>query len=97
MSLKLSVVAYSTCMRAGLSVRAHTMPLSSDTSPDWMPWVINGRSAARLMYGRAMPSSVTSAAAEPALASRRRRVMRVEMRIVMRPSILDRADHAGPT
>jgi hypothetical protein len=35
-------------MRAGLSARAHTMPESVVTSPDWMPWVINGRSAARL-------------------------------------------------
>ena len=48
MSLKLSVVAVSTSMRAGRSVRAQTTPESIETSPDWMPCVISGRSAARL-------------------------------------------------
>ena len=56
MVLKLSVVATSTCMRDGRSARAQTIPESTDTSPDWMPWVMTGRSAARLRYGRAMPS-----------------------------------------
>jgi hypothetical protein len=46
--LKLSVVATSTSMRAGRSARAQTTPESTDTSPDWMPWVISGRSAAQL-------------------------------------------------
>ena len=45
---KLSVVETSTRMRAGRSARAHTTPESIETSPDWMPWVMRGRSAARL-------------------------------------------------
>jgi hypothetical protein len=48
MSLKLSVVATSTSMRDGRSARAQTTPESAETSPNWMPWVIRGRSAARL-------------------------------------------------
>ena len=48
MVLKLSVVATSTCMRDGRSARAQTIPESADTSPDWTPWVMTGRSAARL-------------------------------------------------
>ena len=48
MSVKLSVVEASTSMRAGRSVRAQTTPESIDTSPDWMPCVMCGRSAARL-------------------------------------------------
>ena len=48
MVLKLSVVAISTSMRAGRSARAQTTPESMETSPDWMPWVMSGRSAARL-------------------------------------------------
>jgi hypothetical protein len=47
--LKLSVVATSMSMREGRSARAHTMLASPETSPDWTPWVIVGRSAARLM------------------------------------------------
>jgi hypothetical protein len=35
--LKLSVVATSTCIRDGLSARAHTIAESIDTSPDRMP------------------------------------------------------------
>jgi hypothetical protein len=37
MLLKLSLVAISTSMRAGLSARAQTTPESTETSPDWMP------------------------------------------------------------
>src|SRR3954469_18425146 len=80
MVLKLVVVATSTVMRDGRSARAHTMPESSDTSPDWTPWVMTGRSAARLRYGRAMSSSPVAMAAEPAVASSRRRL---HIRIVM--------------
>ena len=53
MSRKLSVVAISTCMRDGRSARAHTTPKSAETSPDCTPWVMTGRSAARLRYGKA--------------------------------------------
>jgi hypothetical protein len=49
MVLKLSVVAISASMRAGRSVRAQITPASVDTSPDCTPWVMSGRSAARLM------------------------------------------------
>jgi hypothetical protein len=48
MVLKLSVVAISANIRAGRSARAQTTAESLDTSPDWMPWVMSGRSAARL-------------------------------------------------
>ena len=48
MVLKLSVVAISTCIRAGRSVRPQTTPESTPTSPDCNPWVMTGRSAARL-------------------------------------------------
>src|SRR6187431_3335496 len=82
MVLKLSVVATSTCMRAGRSPRAQTIPESTDTSPDWMPWVMAGRSAARLRYGRASPSRPPITAAEPAVAkSRRRFIILVAMAI----------------
>ena len=63
MVLKLSVVATSTSMREGRSARAQTTPESIDTSPDWMPWVMIGRSAARLKAGLAImpPTAVTAA------------------------------------
>src|SRR5262245_735313 len=48
MVLKLSDVATSASMRAGRSARAQITAESSETSPDWMPWVMTGRSAARL-------------------------------------------------
>src|SRR5262249_16511700 len=54
MFLKESVVAISTCMRAGRSARAQTMPQSVDTSPDCTPCVMIGRSAARLIAGQAI-------------------------------------------
>src|SRR5258705_10429195 len=60
-------------MREGLSARAHTMPESTDTSPDWMPWVISGRSAARLRYGRLIPPSVEMAVDAAAVFKNRRR------------------------
>jgi hypothetical protein len=59
--LKLSVVDHSTSMRAGRSARAQTTPELFDTSPDWRPWEMTGRSAARLRYGRPMPPSAVSA------------------------------------
>src|SRR5450755_4033370 len=43
-----SVVATSTIICDGRSARAHTTPPSAPTSPDCTPWVICGRSAARL-------------------------------------------------
>src|SRR2546427_1918509 len=49
--LKLSTVEYSTCIRAGLSARAQITAEPSETSPDWMPLAICGRSAARLRCG----------------------------------------------
>jgi hypothetical protein len=72
-SRKLSEAAASTSMRAGRSVRAHTTPASAVTSPDCRPWVMRGRSAARLTAGRAIiPSAVSPADAAPAARSRRR-------------------------
>ena len=43
-----SVVETSTIICDGRSARAHTTPPSVPTSPDCTPWVICGRSAARL-------------------------------------------------
>ena len=51
MVLKLSTVAHSTCMRDGRSARAQITAEPSETSPDWMPPWICGRSAARLIEG----------------------------------------------
>ena len=51
MVLKLSTVEHSTCMRAARSARAQITAEPSETSPDWMPPAIRGRSAARLMDG----------------------------------------------
>jgi hypothetical protein len=55
-------------MRDGRSARAHTMPDPVDTSPDWTPCVIIGRSAARLIAGHA----IAVAAAETDLRNARR-------------------------
>src|SRR5215217_7250874 len=74
MSLKLSVVATSTSIRDGRSARAHTTPDSTDTSPDWTPWVMTGRSSARLRYGRARLSIVVAAVVAAAVTRKRRRV-----------------------
>src|SRR5262245_23348243 len=82
MALKLSVVATSTSMRAGRSARAQTMPESTETSPDWMPWVMTGRSAARLSEGLAMPSSRPTAAVAPTADRNRRRVSDARLRMV---------------
>jgi hypothetical protein len=70
--LKLSVVATSTNMRDGLSARAHTIPESIETSPDWMPWVMRGRSAARLRAGLAIPTAAIAADDAPTVRKRRR-------------------------
>jgi hypothetical protein len=61
MVLKLSTLEYSTCMRAGRSVRAHITAELVDTSPDAMPPAIFGRSAARLRAGAASPPIAASA------------------------------------
>src|SRR5262249_62033097 len=53
--LKLSVVDQSIRARDGRSARAHTTAESTDTSPDCTPWLIDGRSAARLIVGFAIP------------------------------------------
>jgi hypothetical protein len=82
MVLKLSVVATSTSMRAARSARAQTMPESIETSPDWMPWVMTGRSAARLSEGLAMPSSRLTAAVAPAADRKERRVSDARLRRV---------------
>src|SRR5262245_12206453 len=59
--LKLSTLEHSTCMRAGRSARAQITAEPSDTSPDWMPPTICGRSAARLRCGFAsVPSEATA-------------------------------------
>src|SRR5262245_39394531 len=73
-TLKLSVVATSTSMREGRPDRAQTTPDSVDTSPDWMPWVITGRSAARLTYGLATPPIAATDSDDAAVAKNRRRV-----------------------
>src|ERR1700716_2184951 len=70
--LKLSVVATSTNMRDGRSARAHIIPESIETSPDWTPWVMRGRSAARLRAGLAIPTAATAADEAPAVRKRRR-------------------------
>src|SRR5215475_7990623 len=83
--LKLSVVDQSIRARDGRSARAHTTAESTDTSPDCRPWLIDGRSAARLIVGLAMPL----AAAIPVGAddfSNRRRVKGWWMRMAMRSS-----------
>ncbi len=46
-----------------------------DTSPDWTPWVMSGRSAARLRYGLAMPPAAVIAAEAAVVARNRRRDM----------------------
>src|SRR5512140_2791242 len=85
MSLKLSLVATSTSMRDGRSVRAQTTPESIETSPDCTPCVIRGRSLARLMNGRQIPPSVLKAVAS-ALVARKRRREAAPIRIVMEVS-----------
>src|SRR5438128_9013856 len=74
MVLKLSDVATSASMRAGRSARAQITAESVDTSPDWMPWVITGRSAARLRYGLATPPTAVADSDDAAVARNRRRV-----------------------
>src|SRR5215472_1002301 len=60
-------------MRDGPSARAQTTAESTDTSPDCTPWVIVGRSAAKLRAGRAMPETAVRVAADAPVASKRRR------------------------
>ncbi len=97
MALKLSVVATSTSMRAARSARAQTTPELTDTSPDWMPWVMIGRSLARLREGLAMPPSTVAAAVAPAVDRNRRRVSDAPLRMVTAigpPPSNHAADHA---
>src|SRR4051812_32535602 len=70
-SLKLSVVDHSKTALAGRSARDHSTARSKAASPDWMPWVMIGRAAARLMRGAAIEPS--KAAAPKALLPRRKR------------------------
>src|SRR5260370_32111806 len=71
--------------RDGRSARAHTTAESTDTSPDCTPWLIEGRSAARLTVGRAMPPAATIPAAADVF-RKRRRVIGWRMRMLMRSS-----------
>src|SRR5258708_5704397 len=71
--------------RDGRSARAHTTAESTDTSPDCTPWLIEGRSAARLTIGRAMPPAATIPAAAEVF-RHRRRVNGWRIRMLMRSS-----------
>src|SRR6266478_7421008 len=71
--------------RDGRSARAHTTAESTDTSPDCTPWLIEGRSAARLTIGRAMPPAATIPAAADVFRNRRG-VNGWRMRMLMRSS-----------
>src|SRR5262245_20585437 len=85
MVLKLSVVATSASMRAGRSARAQITAESSETSPDWMPWVMTGRSAARLRYGLRTTADIVVDAAAVARNRRRDRGMRTVMETLQLP------------
>ncbi len=74
MVLKLSTVEHSTCIRDGRSARAHTTAESAETSPEAIPLVICGRSAARLRYGLARPPNPASATVAAEWTSNRRLV-----------------------
>ena len=80
MSLKLSVVAASINMRAGRSVRAHTIPELPDTSPDCTPCVIIGRCAERAKAGAVRLPSAFVAIAEANVFKNRRRVVALPVR-----------------
>src|SRR6516225_6211881 len=79
--LKLSLVATSTSMRDARSARAQTIAESTETSPDWTPWVMTGRSAARLSAGLAIPPAAAIAADEAAVVKKRRRVSDAPLRM----------------
>src|SRR5512139_2878701 len=72
--LKLSTVEHSTRMREARSARAHTTAEPSDTSPDWMPPEISGRSAARLRWGFASVPRPARASVDAERAKNCRRV-----------------------
>src|SRR5712672_2179301 len=59
-----SVVATSTIICEGRSARAQTTPPSAPMSPDCTPWVMTGRSAARLRYGIATIPAPSAAGEE---------------------------------
>src|SRR5262249_16777964 len=68
-------------MRDGLSARAQTIAESTETSPDWTPWVITGRSAARLNAGLAKPPVAAITADEAAVVKKRRRLSDAPLRM----------------
>src|SRR5215510_11678759 len=76
-------------MRAGRSARAHTMPESSDTSPDCTPCVAIGRCGERLKAGAAM----VVALAEARVVRNRRRVVALPVR--KRPDMERPPNHRG--
>jgi hypothetical protein len=82
--LKFSLVEISNVSRDGRSARAHNTPRSIETSPDWRPCVITGRSFARLINGRAMLPTAVSAVVAPAETKKRRRETFGPMRSVIR-------------
>src|SRR5215468_987818 len=84
--LNLSVVDQSIRARDGRSARAHTTAESTDTSPDCTPWLIEGRSAARLTIGRARPPPAATIPAAADVFRNRRRVNGFRMRMLMRSS-----------
>ncbi len=61
------------------STRAQTTPESTEMSPDCTPWLIAGRSLARLMKGLAMPPKPVNAVAATPVARKRR------LSVMMRP------------
>src|SRR5262249_32000940 len=65
----------------GLSARAQTIAESTERSPDWTPWVMTGRSAARLSAGLAMPPAAAITADEAAGVKKRRRVSDAPLRM----------------
>src|SRR5215467_8972307 len=76
-------------MRAGRSARAHTMPESTDTSPDCTPCVTIGRCDERLKAGAAM----VAALAEARVVRNRRRVVALPVR--KRPGMKWPPNHCG--
>ena len=79
---KLSVVDQSIRARDGRSARAHTTAESSETSPDCTPWLMDGRSAARLTSG----AEILAIPAMAEVFRNRRRVNGWRMRMFMGPS-----------
>src|ERR1044072_6159314 len=76
---KVSLVAASISMRAGRSVRAHTIPESVDMSPDCTPCVTSGRLDDQTRAG-ALILVENVAAAEARVVRNRRRVIALPAR-----------------